>query len=142
MTDPVTLRDLVTLESRLARLETRLDGGDVPLREHFESRMKAQEERVVLALTAADRAVTKAEQAAEKRFESLNEFRGALSDQQAKLPTRGEMDAAIAVLSVRLDSINDRVTRAEGKGAGAWQAWVALGGLVALAATLIGLATR
>jgi hypothetical protein len=121
----------------------------ISVKEYFEARLKAQEERVALALSAADRAVTKAEQAVERRLEGMNEFRAAMADQQAKLPTRTEVDSAIAVVIARLDSLGERITRLEqaqsraaGMGAGAWQLWLALGGIVALIAGLLMIATR
>jgi len=52
--------------------------------------MLAQEERVRVALQAADKATEKAERAANARFESVNEFRAALSDQTATFITRQE----------------------------------------------------
>ncbi len=42
------------------------------------------------ALAAADKAVTKAEIATEKRFEGVNEFRSTLADQAARLMPREE----------------------------------------------------
>jgi hypothetical protein len=47
------------------------------------------------ALDAADKALTKAEQASEKRFEGVNEFRATLQDQASRFVTRAEMDAKI-----------------------------------------------
>ena len=54
----------------------------------------AQKEAVNAALAAADRAVTKAELAAERRFEGLNELRGAMQDQQRNLIPRAEVDCS------------------------------------------------
>lgn len=56
-----------------------------------EQRFKAQEQAVAFALQAAEKAVTKAELAAEKRFESVNEFRNQLKDQTGTFITRNEM---------------------------------------------------
>lgn len=53
----------------------------------------AQKTAIDAALAAADRAVTKAEVAAEKRFESQNEFRGQLKDQQVNFVMRAELSA-------------------------------------------------
>jgi len=52
--------------------------------------MVAQEKAVLAAMAAAEKAVTKAEVASEKRFESVNEFRKALSDQTSTFITRME----------------------------------------------------
>lgn len=56
-----------------------------------EQRFKAQEQAVAFALASAEKAVTKAELAAEKRFESVNEFRNQLKDQTGTFITRNEM---------------------------------------------------
>ena len=56
-----------------------------------EQRFKAQEQAVTFALQSAEKAVTKAELAAEKRFESVNEFRDQLKDQTGTFITRNEM---------------------------------------------------
>jgi len=56
-----------------------------------EQRFRAQEQAVAFALQAAEKAVTKAELAAEKRFESVNEFRNQLKDQTGTFITRNEL---------------------------------------------------
>jgi hypothetical protein len=66
----------------------------------------AQKEAVASALSAADRAVGKAEDAATKRFESVNEFRGQLSDQVATFLPRIEFDRGMTALTEKLESSN------------------------------------
>ena len=73
----VAIRDYFALW--LHRLET-----------YYDRRFSDLDTKTTLALTAADKAVTKAETATEKRFEGVNEFRGALSDQAANLMSRVE----------------------------------------------------
>src|SRR5579864_936921 len=48
----------------------------------LQAALTAQKSATDMAQAAADRAVTKSELAADKRFESVNEFRATLSDQQ------------------------------------------------------------
>lgn len=121
----------------------------------------AQRSAVDAALAAANLANTKAESATELRFQSVNEFRQTLSDQAAQFITRGEAElsiernteriqevqrrvqdvamkddviSALKSFSERLDSLNERVTRGEGKGSGLAAGWgyiVAFGGLIA-----------
>ena len=85
----------------------------VPIKEHFEAilaekdkryeqRFDAQEKAVNSALTAAKEAVAKAEIAAEKRFDSVNEFRKTLSDQTGTFIPRPEY-------TQRLDSIDEKI---------------------------------
>jgi ABC-type Zn uptake system ZnuABC Zn-binding protein ZnuA len=52
--------------------------------------LQAQDKKVEAAYLAAEKAVNKAEAASEKRFESINEFRAQLKDQQATFITRSE----------------------------------------------------
>jgi hypothetical protein len=64
----------------------------------------AAEKAVSTALESADRAVSKAEIAAEKRFESVNEFRGQLADQVATFMSRTEATVRIDAIVEKLDS--------------------------------------
>lgn len=64
----------------------------------------AQKEGISAALTAADRAVNKAELATEKRFESVNEFRATLDNQQRTLIPRSEV-------GVIQDGLNEKITQ-------------------------------
>ncbi len=71
------------------------------LKEHFDQLRASDQEAIAAALAAAEKAVTKAEEASSKRFESVNEFRQTLSDQTATFLTRKEAMAALtAVVAV------------------------------------------
>ena len=76
-TSYVALRDYFTLW--LERLEL-----------FYDRRFQDLDAKTTLALAAADKAVTKAEIATEKRFEGVNEFRSTLADQAARLMPREE----------------------------------------------------
>src|SRR5436853_537145 len=52
----------------------------------------AQRAAIDAALAAADKAVLKSEAATELRFQSVNEFRGQLTDQAATFMTRNELN--------------------------------------------------
>jgi SMC interacting uncharacterized protein involved in chromosome segregation len=65
----------------------------------------AQKLSVDAALAAADRAVNKAEIASEKRFESVNEFRETLRDQQTTFIPRGESAALFKAADEKLTAI-------------------------------------
>jgi len=76
---------------------------------------RAQDRREIdAALAASEKAIDKAERAAEKRFESVNEFRAALSDQTATLMPRAEAEARMAALTEKVDDL--RTSRAEQTG--------------------------
>ncbi len=67
--------------------------------------LTAAKEAVSAALQSAKEAVTKAEVASEKRFESINEFRAQLKDQQQTFMPRSEVTIAIKQLADQLASI-------------------------------------
>lgn len=86
----------------------------------------AQETAVNAALLSQEKAVVKAEVAADKRFDLLNELRIGVA-------TREQIDA----LDKRVDDINDRINRTEGRTSGLSAGWGYLVGAVGLAATVI-----
>lgn len=67
--------------------------------------MTAQEKAVATAMAAAEKAVTKAEAAAEKRFDSVNEFRQTLADQQATFARTESVDIRFANLQKQFDEL-------------------------------------
>jgi hypothetical protein len=75
----------------------------------LDAAFKAAEQAVAVALANAEKATGKAELAAERRFESVNEFRRALTDQTATFLPRVEYDQAQAALSDRITANADRV---------------------------------
>jgi hypothetical protein len=66
--------------------------------------LTAAERAVQTALLSAEKAVVKAELAGDKRFESVNEFRGQLRDQAATFLPRTEYLAGHASIAEKLDS--------------------------------------
>jgi hypothetical protein len=94
-----------------------------------EQRFRDQQTAVDAALKAAKEAVLKAETAAERRFESVNEFRETLGDQQRTLMPRQEAEIRFKQLDDRvaeLAQINARLTGARTGGREMW-AYVAAG---------------
>jgi len=71
--------------------------------------LDAAEKAVAAALAAADRAVSKAEVANEKRFDSVNEFRGTLTDQASKFINRSEHDIVTDGLQKAISSVAERL---------------------------------
>ena len=125
----------------------------VPLKEFFfqiinandkrySERFDSSEKAVSAALAAAKEAVTKAEVAAEKRFESVNEFRNTLSDQQRNLMPRAEIDILVKALNDRADSNENRIIRMESKGVGTAQGWGYAVGVIGLVAAVIAIIFR
>jgi len=104
--------------------------------------LAAQEKAVAAALGAAERAVLKAEAAAEKRFESVNEFRGSLSDQASLLMPRSEAQVELRNLREKIEVLTLKVEAMSGKSAGYSAGWLILLGAVALLGNILALLKR
>jgi hypothetical protein len=74
------------------------------LKEHFDVRIAALQDAVSAALSASDKAINKAEGAAEKRADASNEIRQAMLDQQKTFASREALDA----LDKRMDLLDGR----------------------------------
>lgn len=108
----------------------------ISLREYVDIRFEAQEKAVTAALSAADRAVSKAEIASEKRFDSVNEFRSALADSARLLMPRAESEQSYKVLASKLEILEGRVNARDERGAGASQSWVVVGLVISVLANV------
>jgi hypothetical protein len=71
--------------------------------------INAQADKVALALAASDKAVLKAENATEKRFEGVNEFRAQLTDQANTFMPRLEAEQRTAQNTEKIGAVNDRL---------------------------------
>lgn len=122
------------------------DPDSVSLREHilallvemdrrFDAAMAAQDKAVQIAMVASEKAVVKAETAAERRFESVNEFRGQLADQAATFMPRAEAEQRLSALGEKIDDLKG----SSKAGASALWGWIASGAVlvVAIVALLI-----
>lgn len=103
------------------------------LKTYLDTRFNDQDKMVQAAVVAIKEAVDKANQANEKRFESVNEFRASLSDQTSSFITRTEYNGAHSALEKRISDLTDRVNIMTGKNTGLANGW---GILVALVATV------
>jgi hypothetical protein len=135
--------------SEIAHLKELLAAAD----KRYEQRFNAQEGAVSAALAAQEKsnaivagsakeAVAKAEIAGEKRFDSINEFRGQLRDQQTTFMTRMEVDQRLSSLGERVTALQARVDQREGISTGASNLWgYFLGGSMLIVAILGGVVT-
>lgn len=103
----------------------------------MQAALTAAETAVSKALESAEKAVTKAESAAEKRFDAVNEFRGQLSDQAATLMPRAESNARHEAAAEKIDALNTRLDKAEGRGTGLNAGWIYLLGAIAAIGTIV-----
>ena len=75
------------------------------LDEKFGLLIQAQKEGVKTAMEAAEKAVAKAEIAADKRFEGLNELRGMASDWRTEFARQSTVDLQIKGLTDKIDGV-------------------------------------
>ena len=75
----------------------------------MDRRMDDADKAIQAALISAEKAVTKAEEATQRRFEGVNEFRAALADQTATFIPRAEFDAAVEAASARITANAERL---------------------------------
>lgn len=96
----------------------------------YQQRFEAQTSAIHAALLAAEKAVTKAETANERRFESVNEFRETLSDQAATFISRVEFEALRSAYAERIRELAERLDKTEGRSSGLTSGWGYLIGAV------------
>jgi len=106
----------------------------------YQAQFNAQQTAVSTALASAAAAVAKAETAADKRFESVNEFRALVSDQQRTLMPRVESEVRLHSLSDKLSVLEAKVESilAEKRGvSGGWGFAVGIAGFIAVVLSLV-----
>lgn len=104
------------LSIELARLRERVDGLDRLTDAKFvtfQTLVDSQADKVGLALDAAKEAITKAETATEKRFDSVNEFRQTLSDQTRTFMPRTEAEQGLHTVIERMEATQVHVTQGD-----------------------------
>jgi hypothetical protein len=114
----VLVADKAVAKVELAAEKTYLEAAIRSLREAFTLQIAYQKELSEHALAAADKAVVKAEMASEKRFDSVNEFRSTLSDQQRDLATKSEVNLRFTALEGRLNDVVEDARETKGRGLG------------------------
>jgi len=77
------------------------------LKEYFDAILVEKDKAITAALAAADRAAAKVETATTSRFDTVNEFRQTLTDQQATFVTRLEWGTARDDHERRLRKVED-----------------------------------
>lgn len=151
---------LSMIASKHAELKILIDGNDLRYEQRFAAAQRAidaafaaQKEAMMTALVAQQEAVTKAERATEKRFESVNEFRGTLDNQQRTLIPRSEVQEIRKTLEVEITNLtkiidevkaksNERTAERRGVQGGWGTAVGVVGFLLGLVLGILGLASR
>lgn len=108
------------------------------LKETFSAQIKSQKEMTDLSAASADRAVTKAETATEKRFEAINGFRAQLENMAKTFAVKSEVDLRANALEDKLNTAVVTLSENKGKGAGINIAWVTAISAIGVIATVIG----
>ena len=101
-------KEIKSLEAEIRALWTAMNERDKRYKVQFVTLGQAAElnnKAVSIAMEAADKAVTKSEQAVEKRFESVNEFRAQMGDMQATLARTDMVNSRFATLEKKMDEV-------------------------------------
>jgi hypothetical protein len=125
-----------TIETALAHALAIIASNDRRYQQQFD----ALEKNTAMALSGAERAVSKAETASEKRFDGVNEFRNTLADQQRTLMPRSEVDGIKHALDDKVQALKERMDKSESERAGlkgGYAVAVAVVGLFALIASVV-----
>lgn len=115
--------------------------------ERDSERFKAQREMTALALSSADKAISKAEAFTEKRFDNTNEWRKTFDDKEKAslekekfLMPRLEAELILKNLSERIKSLEDNRVSKVGVGQGLNLGWVIVISVIGLIGSLLGIA--
>ena len=127
--------DVISLKEYI---DTKLENLEKAMNAKFESVTQATNS----ALAAADKAINKSDIAVEKRLDSVNEFRAALTDQQRTLMPRSEVEILIKGVESKTDSNEKRIITLESKGVGVGQGWGIAVGVIGLVAAVIAIISR
>ena len=117
------------------------------LREYFERILKESDRRYEQRFEDQKEAIVKAEEATERRFEGVNEFRQTLSDQAATFVSRTEVLQQYRAINDKVDLVTSRMDRLDGRSGGYTATWgyligavVMVGGLITIIAAIVGAA--
>ena len=114
------------IDMRLAEMDLR-----------HQQRFDAQTRALDSAFVAAKEAVSKAEVAAEKRFDSVNEFRGQLGDQAKTFMPRIEAEQRISAIVEKMDLLRFSSERIVGKSEGLGSVWSYVFSIISLAVAIV-----
>lgn len=134
--DGQDLKELFT--SQIENIRVLIDANDKNYNQRFENVIQATS----AALAASDRAVNKAEGAAEKRFEGLNELRGMALDQQRVYIPRAEVEILIKGINEKIDTLNITTITRQGKSIGQEQGVGYVVGIASIVSVIIAIASR
>ena len=137
-------------EWTVGTLKKYFDASVRSLKEYFDVTRADDQRALAAALVNTQLALEKVASAMESKFASMNEFRGALSDQSKEMMTRNEAQAELGSIRQEIATefrrINDKIegltkTKDEGTGksSGFDKSWAILLGAAALVGALVAL---
>lgn len=112
---------------------------ELALREYVDVRINSLEQAMLNGLSTSKEAVEKAERATELRFQSVNEFRAQLDDQQRTFMPRLEYEQAHNALINRVNELTARVADREARAQGAIDVWPILFGIIGVVGIVFGI---
>lgn len=141
------------LDIAAAGIQRGVDLALVAQKEALTVALTAAEKKAEAAMASADRAVLKAETATERRFESVNEFRQTLTDQQVTFLPKGEAKALFDGLADKIEIvrnlnqhqaelINTMQAQREGQSKGLASGWGLAVGIVGFVMVVIAVLER
>lgn len=112
---------------------------ELALREYVDIRINALDLLMLNGLATSKEAVEKAERATELRFNSVNEFRGQLDDQQRTFMPRLEYEQAHSALISRVDALAKRIDDREARSEGITDIWPIFFAIIGAVGVLFGI---
>ena len=103
----------------------------------YQQRFDATEKLVNLGFESAEKAITKAESATEKRFEGVNEFRAQLDAQQRTFMPRAEVQVMESAALNRLTQLEKQIDTLLAERKGAFTGWGYAVGVVGFILTVL-----
>lgn len=93
------------LESRIEGLRNSVVEQIIAQKEAISAALKAAQDALTAALASSEKAISKAEEANEKRFQSVNEFRAQLGDQQRTFVVATEANFKFNAIEKKFDEL-------------------------------------
>jgi len=128
------------IDTAFTAQQTGLNAALLAQKEAIATALVAAEKAVNAALVSSAQAVQKAEAAAERRFEGVNEFRQTLSDQQRTLIPRAEVDVLMKSVNDKVDLLSNAYRAHQAEGVGKVSGWAAAVGVVGFIAVILSVA--
>jgi hypothetical protein len=133
--DRLLAAKIEALNSKIEYLTTLISAND----RRYEQRFEGQKAAIDAAFSAQKEAITKAENSTERRFENMNEFRGALDNQQRTLIPRSEVVVMVHGLEEKIANNTKQMDAFLAERQGIKGGWGYAAGLIGVVLTLASL---